>query len=222
MKDYSVFDILGPIMIGPSSSHTAGAARLSRIAKEIAGDGFYKVVFMLHGSFAKTYKGHGTDKALVGGILGFDPDDANIKTSLEQAQEKGLEIEFEEVDLGFVHPNTVKLVFKYKDQEDFYITGSSIGGGNIIINDINGNNVNLAADKPTLILKYNDRKGVISEVGTIFSDNNLNIATMKVTREKDVATMICESDSILDDDLIREISSLENISYKKFINPIER
>ena len=222
MKDYSVFDILGPIMIGPSSSHTAGAARLSRIAKEIAGDGFYKVIFMLHGSFAKTYKGHGTDKALVGGILGFDPDDANIKTSLEQAQEKGLEIEFEEVDLGFVHPNTVKLVFKYKDQEDFYITGSSIGGGNIIINDINGNSVNLAADKPTLILKYNDRKGVISEVGTIFSDKNLNIATMKVTREKDVATMICESDSILDDDLIREISSLKNISYKKFINPIER
>ncbi len=222
MKDYSVFDILGPIMIGPSSSHTAGAARLSRIAKEIAGDGFYKVIFMLHGSFAKTYKGHGTDKALVGGILGFDPDDANIKTSLEQAQEKGLEIEFEEVDLGFVHPNTVKLVFKYWDQEDFYITGSSIGGGNIIINDINGNSVNLAADKPTLILKYNDRKGVISEVGTIFSDKNLNIATMKVTREKDVATMICESDSILDDDLIREISSLKNISYKKFINPIER
>lgn len=222
MKDYSVFDILGPIMIGPSSSHTAGAARLSRIAKDIAGDGFYKVVFMLHGSFAQTYKGHGSDKALVGGILGFDPDDANIKTSLEQAKEKGIEIEFEKIDLGFVHPNTVKIVFKFKDEEDFYITGSSIGGGNIIINDINGNSVNLAADKPTLILKYNDRKGVISEVGTIFADKDLNIATMKVTREKNVATMICESDVLLDDDLIREISNLKGISYKKFINPIER
>lgn len=222
MKDYSVFDILGPIMIGPSSSHTAGAARLARIAKEIAGDGFYKVIFMLHGSFAKTYKGHGTDKALVGGILGYDPDDANIKTSLQEAEEKGIEISFEEVDLGFVHPNTVKLVFEFKNEEDFYITGSSIGGGNIIINDINGNSVNLAADKPTIILKYNDRKGVISEVGTIFSDKDLNIATMKVTREKDVATMICEADKLLDDELIEEISNLKDISYKKFINPIVR
>lgn len=220
MKDYSVFDILGPIMIGPSSSHTAGAARLARIAEEIAGDGFYKVVFMLHGSFAKTYKGHGTDKALVGGILGYAPDDANIKTSLEEAKEKGIEVSFEEIDLGYVHPNTVKLVFKYKDRPDFYITGSSIGGGNIIINDIDGNSVNLAADKPTLILKYNDRPGVISEVGTIFSDKNLNIATMKVTREKNLATMICESDSILDDDLIQAVSNLKGISYKKFINPI--
>ncbi|MGO1470277.1 MAG: L-serine ammonia-lyase, iron-sulfur-dependent subunit beta [Tissierella sp.] len=222
MKDYSVFDILGPIMIGPSSSHTAGAARLARIAKEIAGDGFYKVIFMLHGSFAKTYKGHGTDKALVGGILGYDPDDANIKTSLEEASKKDIEVSFEEIDLGYVHPNTVKLIFKYRDKEDFYISGSSIGGGNIIINDINGNSVNLAADKPTLILKYEDRQGVISEVGTIFADKNLNIATMKVTREKNVATMICESDSILDDHLISEVSNLKGISYKKFINPIER
>ena len=222
MKDYSVFDILGPIMIGPSSSHTAGAARLARIAEEIAGEGFYKVVFKLHGSFAQTYKGHGTDKALVGGILGYAPDDSRIKTSLEEAEEKAIEIAFEEIDLGFVHPNTVKIVFKYKNADDFYITGSSIGGGNIVINDIDGNSVDLVADKPTLILKYKDRKNVINEVSTIFSNKNLNIATMKVTREKDIATMICESDSILDDDIINEISNLKGISYKKFINPIER
>ncbi|OLS02975.1 L-serine ammonia-lyase, iron-sulfur-dependent subunit beta [Tissierella creatinophila] len=222
MKDYSVFDILGPIMIGPSSSHTAGAARLARISKEIAGDGFYKVAFMLHGSFAKTYKGHGTDKALVGGILGMDPDDENIKTSLEKAEEKNIDISFEEVDLGYVHPNTVKLIFKYRDKEDFYIIGSSIGGGNIVIVNINGNDVNFTADKPTLFLKYKDRKGVISEVGSIFSTNDFNIASMKVTREKRIATMICELDSTIDDKSIESIKNLKDILYIKSINPIVR
>lgn len=222
MKDYSVFDILGPIMIGPSSSHTAGAARLARISQEIAGDGFYKVAFMLHGSFAKTYKGHGTDKALVGGILGMNPDDENIKTSLEKAKEKKIYISFEEVDLGYVHPNTVKLIFKYRDKEDFYIIGSSIGGGNIVIVNINGNDVNFTADKPTLFLKYKDRKGVISEVGSIFSTNDFNIASMKVTREKKIATMICELDSTIDDKSIESIKNLKDILYIKSINPIVR
>ena len=222
MKDYSVFDILGPIMIGPSSSHTAGAARLARISKEIAGDGFYKVEFILHGSFAKTYKGHGTDKALVGGVLGMAPDDEAIRTSLELAKEKGIEISFEEADLGYVHPNTVKLVFKYQDRDDFYIIGSSIGGGNIVIMDINDNLVNFTADKPTVLLKYNDRKGIISEVSAIFSKNGLNIASMKVTREKKVATMICELDTTINHESIQDINKIEDIFYVNSINPIER
>lgn len=222
MNDYSVFDILGPIMIGPSSSHTAGAARLSRISKEIAGAGFYEVVFMLHGSFAKTYKGHGTDKALVGGILGMAPDDENIKTSLEKAKEAGINVVFEEIDLGYVHPNTVKLVFKYKDQEDFYLIGSSIGGANIVIMDINGNDVNFRADKPTVILKYADRRGVVSEISSIFARNNLNIASMDVTREKKTATMICELDSTIDNKTMEEIAGIKELLYKNSINPIER
>ena len=222
MKDYSVFDILGPIMIGPSSSHTAGAARLARISKEIAGDGFYKVEFILHGSFAKTYKGHGTDKALVGGVLGMAPDDESIRTSLELAKEKGIEISFEEADLGYVHPNTVKLVFKYQDRDDFYIIGSSIGGGNIVIMDINDNLVNFTADKPTVLLKYNDRKGIISEVSAIFSKNGLNIASMKVTREKKIATMICELDTTINHESIQDINKIEDIFYVNSINPIER
>lgn len=222
MNDYSVFDILGPIMIGPSSSHTAGSARLARISKEIAGDSFYEVVFYLHGSFAKTYKGHGTDKALVGGILGMAPDDENIKTSLEQAKEAGINIIFEEIDLGYVHPNTVKLVFKYKHEEDFYIIGSSIGGGNIVIMDINGNDVNFRADKPTVLLKYADRRGVVSEISSIFAKNDLNIASMNVTREKNTATMICELDSIIDDKTMKEIAAIKELIYKNSINPIER
>lgn len=222
MKDFSVFDILGPIMIGPSSSHTAGAARLSRIAKEIAGEGFYKVQFLLHGSFAKTYKGHGTDKALVGGILGMAPDDESIKKSLEKAKEKNIHLSFEEIDLGYVHPNTVKIIFQYKDKEDFYIIGSSIGGGNIIIMNLNGNSVNFKADKPTMLLKYIDRKGVISEISSIFANNNLNIASMEVTREKKIATLICELDSKIDGKVLKEISNIKDILYKNSINPMER
>ena len=184
MKDYGTFDILGPIMIGPSSSHTAGAARLAKISKNIAGDGFNEVEFILHGSFAKTYKGHGTDKALIAGILDMEPSDENIRDSFNIAKSKNLNIIFTEEDLGYEHPNTVKILFKYPNKDDFYVTGSSIGGGNIIITDIDGNKVEFTGDKPTILLKYKDRKGVISEVSSIAVNNDLNIATMKVTREK--------------------------------------
>ncbi len=222
MKDYGTFDILGPIMIGPSSSHTAGAARLAKILKNIAGDGFNEVEFILHGSFAKTYKGHGTDKALIAGILDMEPSDENIRDSFNIAKSKNLNIIFTEEDLGYEHPNTVKILFKYPNKDDFYVTGSSIGGGNIIITDIDGNKVEFTGDKPTILLKYKDRKGVISEVSSIAVNNDLNIATMKVTREKDIATMVCELDSEITKSTIDQINNLKDISYIKFINPIER
>ena len=112
MKSVGVFDILGPIMVGPSSSHTAGAARLGKVARAVAGADIEDVTFYLHGSFAKTYKGHGTDRALVAGILGMEPSDLRLRDSLEIAKEKGLKIRFREADLGDVHPNTVKFVIK--------------------------------------------------------------------------------------------------------------
>src|SRR5690554_5969080 len=115
MRDYGVFDILGPIMIGPSSSHTAGAARLAKVASIIAGEKITKVEFLLHGSFAQTYKGHGTDKALVAGILKMDPWDENLKNSYKIAEEKGIEIIFTQTDLGDVHPNTVKFIITKDD-----------------------------------------------------------------------------------------------------------
>lgn len=222
MKDYGTFDILGPIMIGPSSSHTAGAARLGKISKEIGGDNFYKVEFYLHGSFAKTYKGHGTDKALVAGILGMDPSDERIRNSFELANDKNIQIEFIETDLGYEHPNTVKILFKYKHKEDFYVMGSSIGGGSIIITDINGNKIEFTGNYPTILLKYNDKKGIISKVSSILAQSDLNIATMKVTREKNVATLVCETDTAINENTIKEISNLSEISYAKFINPIKR
>lgn len=222
MKEYGTFDILGPIMIGPSSSHTAGAARLGKIAMDIAGDGFNAVEFHLHGSFAQTYKGHGTDKALVAGILGMEPSDPRIKTSMEIAHAKDIDIQFIEIDLGYEHPNTVKIVFKYNNKEDYYIIGSSIGGGSIIITNINGNLVEFKGNNPTILLTYSDRKGVISYVSSILADHNLNIASMKVTREGSLATMICEIDTEVTQETVDRIGTLDGISYIKFINPITR
>lgn len=220
MKDYGTFDILGPIMIGPSSSHTAGAARLAKISAQIAGEGFYQVEFLLHGSFAMTYKGHGTDKALAAGVLGMEPDDEKLKDSFKIAKDNGVNILFKEEDLGYQHPNTVKTIFKYADREDFYIMGSSVGGGNIIIIDINGNKVEFTGNKPTILLRYSDRKGVISEVSSIVSQGGLNIATMNVTREKGIATLVCELDSRITQNIVEDIQKLKDISFIKFINPI--
>lgn len=222
MKNYGVFDILGPVMIGPSSSHTAGAARLGKIGREVAGNQFYKVTFYLHGSFAKTYKGHGTDRALVAGILGMDPSDERIKRSLNIAKEEGINIEFIEADLGYVHPNTVKMVFHYKDKENYYIVGSSIGGGNILITNINGNEVEFTGDYPTILIKYKDQKGSISRISSILSNEDINIATMKVSREGNIATMAIEIDNPIKEKIIDSISSLDEIIYITGINPIGR
>ncbi|CAK7059549.1 L-serine ammonia-lyase, iron-sulfur-dependent, subunit beta [Tissierella sp. P1] len=222
MKDYGVFDILGPVMIGPSSSHTAGAARLGKIAKDIVGTEFHKVVFYLHGSFGKTFEGHGTDKALVAGILGMDPSDEELRDSFEIAKSKGIDFEFIEADLGYQHPNTVKIVFKFEDKEDIYIIGSSIGGGSILITDINGNKVEFSGDYPTIIIKYIDQKGVISRISSILSASEINIATMKVTRENDIATMVVETDSDINKRVVDEIDQLNEIIYIKGINPIKR
>lgn len=218
MKEYSAFDVLGPIMIGPSSSHTAGAARLAKASMEISGQGFYKVVFYLHGSFAKTYHGHGTDKALVAGILGLEPSDEKLRDSFKIAEDEKIEIEFVETDLGYQHPNTVKIVFKYHNKDDFYVLGSSIGGGSIIIYDINGDLVEFTGNYPTMIIKYKDKKGIISTISSILTNAEINVASMKVTREGNIATMLCELDSPIDDKILNEISNLNEISYVRFIH----
>jgi len=136
MKNFGVFDILGPIMIGPSSSHTAGAARLGKVARSIADGEIEEVTFLLHGSFGKTYKGHGTDRALVAGILNMEPSDRRLRNSLEIAKKEGLKFEFKEYDLGDEHPNTVKFLIKCKDGRKCEVVGSSIGGGNIQISEV--------------------------------------------------------------------------------------
>ena len=222
MRDYGVFDILGPIMIGPSSSHTAGAARLAKVAAIIAGDKITEVEFLLHGSFAQTYRGHGTDKALVAGILNMDPWDENLKKSFDIARSKGINIKFTETDLGDVHPNRVKFIIKKEDGHITEITGSSIGGGNILIFNIDGQNVEFTGEHPTILTQHRDLPGVISKISSILYEHNINIAGMRVYRsgKGKMATMALETDSLISEGLMNKIKQIDEIESVKFINPI--
>ena len=222
MKNYSVFDILGPIMIGPSSSHTAGAARLGKVASIIAGGNIASVQFVLHGSFAKTYKGHGTDKALVAGILGMDPWDESLKDSISMAKKQGIHIEFAEEDLGDVHPNTVKFIITKENGKIVEIIGSSVGGGNILIFEVDGQPVEFTGNYPTIIINHKDIPGMISKVSTILYDENINIAIMKVYRNSKglEAAMVFELDTIVPENVLYEIKCLANIYSIRQISPV--
>jgi L-serine dehydratase len=222
MRKYSVFDIIGPAMIGPSSSHTAGAARLGKVAKLVAGDKIKSVKFLLHGSFAKTYRGHGTDRALVAGILGMDPWDERLRDSLQIAEEQRLEVKFLEADLGDMHPNSVKVIITKIDGTVVEIIGSSIGGGNISITEIDGEPLEFTGAYPTLIIKHVDVPGMVSKVTALMSNEGINIAFMKVYRSSkgEMATMIFETDHVIAEKIVGEISSLDNISSVRVISPI--
>lgn len=222
MRNYSAFDIIGPIMIGPSSSHTAGAARLAKVAATIAGGRIIRVEFMLHGSFSETYKGHGTDKALVAGILNMEPWDENLKKSFDLAKEAGLEFIFTPADLGDVHPNTVKFILTKEDGTVTLVSGSSIGGGNIFIYDIDGQAVEFTGERPTLLTHHKDLPGVISKISSILYEENINIANMRVYRNEKgkMATMALETDTMITEEAMKRISKIEEIDNIKFIKPL--
>jgi len=222
MKNYSAFDIIGPIMIGPSSSHTAGAARLAKVASIIAGKDIESVKFVLHGSFAKTYKGHGTDRALIAGILGMNPWDDRLKDSMSIAKEKGLHIEFDFEDLGDVHPNTVKFVIIKESGRIVEIIGSSVGGGNILIFEVDGQAVEFTGNTPTIIISHKDIPGMISKVSTILYNEDINIALMKVYRNSRglKAAMVFETDTIVQEDVLDRIKNMENIYNIREILPV--
>ena len=190
----SMFDVLGPIMIGPSSSHTAGAQRIGKAMYNMIADKQLKAVhFILHGSFHLTLRGHGTDRALVGGVLGMNSYDPQIKNSLEIAKEKGIQVEFEGGDLGDVHPNTVRITAYTTDGQTTSLTGSSVGGGNIEIIDINGTAAKFTGRYPAVIINHYDRLGIISHLTSILAINQINIATVVNSRDatgKNAVTMI--------------------------------
>ena len=221
MKEYGIFDILGPVMIGPSSSHTAGAARIGNMARVIVGRPFKKVTFYLHGSFAKTSIGHGTDRALLAGVMGLRPDDERLTDSFELARKAGIDFEFIEKDLGYQHPNTVKLEFLLEDKSLFYVTGSSVGGGNILITNIDGTEVEFSGNSPTILIRNRDTRGVIAHISTVLSLSGVNIATMSVVRKDSIATMVIEIDSPINEDLVNDIKESKDILYIAGINPIK-
>ncbi|WP_040193063.1 L-serine ammonia-lyase, iron-sulfur-dependent subunit beta [Clostridium culturomicium] len=221
MKSYSVFDIMGPIMIGPSSSHTAGAARLAKLAAKIAEGNVKEVIFMLHGSFSKTYRGHGTDRALVAGILGMDPWDENLRNSFNIAEERGLKYKFEEADLGDVHPNTVKFIMTDSNGVKTTVTGSSIGGGNIVIFELDGQSIQFTGAHPTIIINNLDVPGMIYRISNLLFENNINIASMNVYRKSkgSEATTVIETDGAVPATIIDKIRGIEHVNNVEQILP---
>lgn len=175
--------MVGPVMVGPSSSHTAGACRLALLARHALVTPPARARITLHGSFAKTAHGHGTDLALAGGLLGFAPDDERIKDAFDHANAAGLELVFETADLGDVHPNSVRLQLEAAD-ERVDVTGSSVGGGLVRLFNVNGFEVNVTGAYHTLLVLHDDRPGIIARVARVIADDEGNIATLHSARRK--------------------------------------
>lgn len=209
----NVFDILGPVMIGPSSSHTAGAARIGLMTRALLGKTPVKAHIFLHGSFAKTYKGHGTDKALVAGILGMQTDDERIRFSLDVAKKEGLEIQIETGELEDTHPNTAEITLTAADGKRCLFGAAVLGGGNILITRVNGMEVALTGQNPALIVLHKDAPGTIAAVTELMAEYGVNICNFHLARETKggLAVMTIESDSHFVPELNEKINRLENI-----------
>ena len=222
-KVESIFEIIGPIMIGPSSSHTAGAVRIGRIAREILGEKPIRAIILFHGSFAETYRGHGSDKAVIGGILGFSTDDLRIRKALEIAEKEGLKIEFKTVDLGEeYHPNTIKIVLEGSSGLKIWIVGSSIGGGNIIVTEVNGFEADISGDYHALIAIHDDKPGMVAKITSILAKHKINIARMKVSRIRRgaLAFSSLEVDQEIPKEIVKEVEKIEGVKLVRALKPI--
>lgn len=210
--ELSLFDVVGPVMIGPSSSHTAGAARLAFVAREIAGE-FTHVSFGLHGSFAQTYRGHGTDRALVAGVLGLSPQDERLRHAFEMAAAVGLTYDFYTTQVEGAHENTVVMTFSLAGGEKLEVVGSSLGGGRIRITRIGEYPAEITADAPTLVITQRDRKGMVSRVSNILATHDINIAVMRLSRTArgEVACCVIETDGALPSEVVREIAGVPDV-----------
>ena len=209
-----MFDIVGPVMIGPSSSHTAGAVRLGLMAGKILGEQPVKAEIKLHGSFAQTYRGHGTDRALIAGILGFQPDDERIRNSMDIAREIGMDFSFSKVEIFEAHPNTAIIELTGVSGRRTVVTGASIGGGNINILNIDGFEVNLSGQYPAMLVIYRDVPGVINKVTWALSRFEINIAFMRLSRKSrgEEALMLLETDENVPEEVVEECKQVHNVS----------
>lgn len=209
----SIFEVVGPNMVGPSSSHTAGAVAISSIARKMFNKEISDVKFVLYGSFEKTYKGHGTDKALLGGSLGFKSDDLRIRNSFDIAKEMGITYSFEENNLETEHPNTVDVCMTSKDGEKMVVRGVSIGGGKVKIVRIDDIDVEFYGEYPTLIIDHMDKKGLLAFIANCLQETDTNVAFMKVYRDAkgQKAHSIIECDDPIDDKIIECLKKNEHI-----------
>ncbi|WP_291245649.1 L-serine ammonia-lyase, iron-sulfur-dependent subunit beta [Fournierella sp.] len=209
----NVFDIVGPVMIGPSSSHTAGAVRIGRVARALLGCEPVNAQILLHGSFAKTYKGHGTDKALIAGIMGMATDDERIRFSPRLAEEAGLSVSILPTEIDGAHPNTALITLTDATGRTVSVQGASVGGGNILITRVNGMEVHISGQYNTLIVLHQDTPGIIAAVTELLAESQVNICNFRLSRQKKggVAVMTIEMDGGLDPALNGRIEALPHI-----------
>ncbi|RED95579.1 L-serine ammonia-lyase, iron-sulfur-dependent subunit beta [Marinoscillum furvescens] len=214
----SVFDMIGPVMIGPSSSHTAGVVRIGRVARKILGSAPKEAVITFYNSFARTFEGHGSNRAILGGLMDFHTDDERIKEALDLAKEQEINYKFRSVgNANTLHPNTVRLFLKSDDGQT-EVVGESRGGGVIRIREVNGFDCNFTASSHTLIVHADDQKGSIAFISDVLSHDDCNIATMTVSRKgkNDLACLVFEMDSGLKPltlEYIRNLNWVRSVIY---------
>ncbi len=221
----NVFDIIGPVMIGPSSSHTAGAVRLGRVVNKLIDDRpLKKLEITLSGSFAKTYKGHGTDRALLAGIMGYKSYSPEIRNALDIADERGIKYSFVKENIRDAHPNTARIRFTLEDGSEGVMQGASIGGGNIQVNQINGMKVDFNGDSNTILVMHEDKPGVIAAVTNLmhWEYEELNISNFHLSRQEKGgdAIMTIEIDNQPPEELSDEIRKIEHVKNAILIRKV--
>ena len=209
----NIFDMMGPVMVGPSSSHTAGAARIGNMGRTLLGEEVARADIGLHGSFAETGFGHGTDRALLAGLLGMKPDDLRIPNAYEEANRAGMAYSFRTVELRDAHPNTALLELTGKSGKQLTLQASSIGGGAIVVNKIDGIDVNFTGDFNTLIVRNQDESGSVAAITSILSQVHINVANMSVNRHRrgGDALMVIETDQHIMPRQVEFLSELPGI-----------
>lgn len=209
----NIFDMMGPVMVGPSSSHTAGAARIGNMGRTLLGEEVARADIGLHGSFAETGFGHGTDRALLAGLLGMKPDDLRIPNAYEEANRAGMAYSFRTVELRDAHPNTALLELTGRSGKQMTLQASSIGGGAIIVNKIDGIDVNFTGDFNTLIVRNQDESGSVAAITSILSQVHINVANMSVNRHRrgGDALMVIETDQHIKPRQVEFLSELPGI-----------
>ena len=218
----NIFDILGPVMVGPSSSHTAGAVRIGLVGRQLFGQQPDKAVVYLHGSFAATGKGHGTDRALIAGLLAMRPDDLGIPDSFEIAKERGMDFVIEPRELRDAHPNTARIMMEADNGKKLEIQAYSIGGGRIRVSMLDGMDVNFSGETHTLIVRNQDQPGCITDVSTVLNLCGINIATMQVFRARrgGSAVMVVETDQVVPESAIEMLERRQGILKVTFLAAI--
>ena len=214
----NIFDIIGPVMVGPSSSHTAGAVRIGVVSRKLLGEPVRKAELLLYGSFLATGKGHGTDRALVAGLLGMQPDDERVPVSFEEAAKAGMEFSFGEANLKEAHPNSVVLKLTGASGKELEVLAASLGGGRMKICKLDGMEANFCADYPTLIVENLDQPGCVATVTTMLSELGINIATLQLYRDSrgGNAVMVVECDREVPPGSIHwleEQAGIERVTY---------